>query len=136
MRVNKENLFITIFIILVILAFLLGTIRKKNYLSSDTVKYSIALITRVRVNAKSTPSFEYYFYYGGKRIEQTSGIIDNKHSGKGMNYLRSRFVGNHYLVKFSSEKTYYNELLVHVKLPNSIYNCMDCVWDELPKWAK
>ena len=122
-------------ILAALIYFLIGFNERNNLLSSKNVRYTIGTIESFHYGAKTNPWFNIHMKLNGENYLTTHNIVGPLRSKK-YSYIKEFYIAKRFLIKFSVEKPNYNELYLDKLIPDSLSNCNDCVWDELPQWAK
>lgn len=128
---KKKVLNITIIIIIILfIAYLFWGVNDREKHLSGKIQYKVGEIIEYDRGANVSPWFTYKFYINDKVYKGQHGIDDSLISLN--NSELRKFIGNRYLVKYSIEKPIYNELLFNKPIVDSLKDCIECSWRNLP----
>ncbi len=115
--------------------FFFGIKERTEMLEGNTV-YTIAKITSVVFGPRTAPAYTFTFKYNKKSYESVFSLAGNSLRSASKK-IRNEKIGKHYLVKFSTLKPKYNELILDKIVSDSLVNCcFGDSWDEIPNDPK
>ncbi len=132
--VDKKKLFNTIMILLFValVGYLYFGIQYRNNLMKDeNVNYTIGNVIDYEFGAKVAPWFTFNFYVDEKIWEGEYSINDTLRR-KSSSYLKRKYIGKKFFVKYSIIKPKFNELYLYKPVPDSLLDCVKCAWEEPP----
>ncbi|SHH39696.1 hypothetical protein [Winogradskyella jejuensis] len=130
-RENKKYLFFVCVVTIIVIYIFASVQDRANRLVTSKVNYTIAEIIDFNWGYKTSPYFTYNFQIDGKIQKGSYNIVDEL-ALKINNDLSKNYIGKKYFVKYSYEKPKYSELFLYRKVPDSLKNCFECIWETKP----
>ncbi|AUC82275.1 hypothetical protein CW733_09100 [Lacinutrix sp. Bg11-31] len=106
-----------------------GNKYRRSYLKTN-VGYTFCTIKGIEYGAKVSNEYLYNFYVDDSLWEGSFPMTTKLETSD--RSIQEKSFGKMFIVKYSKEKPYFNELFLDKPAPDSLLDCLKCTWDKLP----
>ncbi|CAM1345956.1 hypothetical protein [Tenacibaculum crassostreae] len=128
------KLFPVLFAILLLVYVFYNNNRRETLLKKGETVYTLGTTTQLKSTSRSGLSIYYNFFLANdnKKIEART-FFDIKDAKKPYVFIKEKYIGKIFFVKYSKEKPIYSEIYFDKPVPDSLSNCTNCYWEK-PPW--